>query len=197
MVKEQNILKKMEQVTKIGNNWTFYFDQNATKTRYIFADTKRNGSTIDTSQIITCLNSVPSGWHVIFIMHFAITREAAEIYAGADVLCHIVSAYNNRESGSYTGTYQTATYDFTNAVGTVDLIIGGHLHADASMDADNENNPSGIPLVATDTDSYRSHPEVEEDAVNSQCFDVVTVNYSAKTVKCVRIGRGSDRTFAY
>lgn len=36
-----------------------------------------------------------------------------------------------------------------------------------------------------------------EGTVNSQCFDVVTVNYTAKTVKCVRIGRGNDRDFSY
>ena len=185
----------VDKCVRFSTNWSFYYDDATRKTRYIFADTKRNGLTIDTFQIVSVLNSVASGWHVIFIMHFTLKSNTA-FYAGCDVLAHIVGAYNNRESGSYTGANQTITYDFTNAVGTVDLIIGGHTHADYSMDSDDENNPSGIPIIATDTDSYRSHTGTE-GTVDSQCFDVVTVDYTAKTVKCVRVGRGSDRSFTY
>ena len=184
-----------DRVTRISNNWTFYFDQAEIKTRYIFVDTKRNGMIIDKDQILSCLNSVASGWHVVIVMHFTLNNATA-LFAGCDLIAHIVSAYNNRESGSYSGSQQTATYDFTAAAGTVDLIIGGHKHADLAMGANDPNNPSGVPIIATDTDSYRDHAGTE-GTVNSQCFDVVTVNYSAKTVKCVRIGRGSDREFSY
>lgn len=184
-----------DKVTRIGSNWAFYFDQEVIKTRYIFVDTKRNGLTIDYQAIINCLNEVSSGWHVIILMHFTL-RNATTLFAGCDLLAHIVKAYNSKENGSYTGSYQTATYDFTNAVGTVNLIIGGHMHADYAMTANDTNNPSGVPIIATDTDSYRNHSETE-GTVNSQCFDVVTINYSAKTVKCVRIGRGQDRVFTY
>ncbi len=184
-----------DRVTRIGSNWTFYFDQAEIKTRYIFVDTKRNGMIIDKDQILSCLNSVASGWHVVIVMHFTL-NSATALFAGCDLIAHIVSAYNNRESGSYSGSQQTATYDFTAAAGTVDLIIGGHKHADLAMGANDPNNPSGVPIIATDTDSYRDHAGTE-GTVNSQCFDVVTVNYSAKTVKCVRIGRGSDREFSY
>ena len=128
-------------------------------------------------------------------MHFAL-RDASTLFAGCDLLAHIVKSYNDKISGSYTGSYQTATFDFTNAAGTVDLIIGGHMHADYSMDANDINNPSGIPIIVTDTDSYRNHPNTQ-NTVNSQCFDIITVNYSTKTVKCVRIGRGNDRNFSY
>ena len=184
-----------DKVTKIGSNWAFYFDQGINKTRYIFVDTKRNGLTIDSQATIDCLNTVGSGWHVVFLMHFTL-RNATTLFDGCDLVAHIVKAYNNRENGSYAGSYQTATYDFTNAVGKVDLIIGGHTHADYAINANDANNPSGIPIIATDTDSYRDHSGTE-GTVDSQCFDVVTVNYSAKTVKCVRIGRGSDRDFTY
>lgn len=190
-----------DRVTRIGSNWTFYFDQAEIKTRYIFVDTKRSGLTIDKDQIISCLNSVASGWHVVIVMHFTLKKNADDntitLFAGCDLIAHIVSAYNNRKSGSYSGSHQTATYDFTAAAGTVDLIIGGHMHEDLAMAAnDVENNPSGVPIIATDTDSWRN-PDVIEGTVASQCFDVVTVNYSAKTVKCVRIGRGEDRNFTY
>ena len=184
-----------DKCVRFGSNWSFYYDDVTRKTRFIFADTKRNGATIDVAQIVSVLNSVASGWHVIFIMHFTLKSNTA-FYDGCEVLAHIVKGYNDRENSSYTGSYQTVAYDFTNAVGTVDLIIGGHTHADYSMDADDENNPSGVPVIATDTDSYRNHTGTE-GTVNSQCFDVVTVDYTAKTVKCVRIGRGSDRTFSY
>lgn len=184
-----------ELTTRIGSNWAFYFDQQAIKTRYIFVDTKRNGLTIDYSAIINCMSAVQTGWHIIIVMHFTLAN-ATTLFAGCDLLAHIVKAYNDRSSGSYAGTYQTATYDFTNAVGTVDLIIGGHVHADYAMDADDANNPAGVPIIATDTDSYRNHPGTE-GTVNSQCFDVVTVDYTNKTVKCVRIGRGSNRSFSY
>lgn len=184
-----------DKVTRIGMNWAFYFDQEVIKTRYIFVDTKRNGLIIDVDAIINCLSSVENGWHVIILMHFTL-RNATTLFDGCDLLAHIVNSYNRKENGSYTGSYQTATYDFTNAVGKVDLIIGGHMHADYAMNADDTNNPSGVPIIATDTDSYRNSASIEGTA-DSQCFDVVTVNYSAKTVKCVRIGRGIDRDFAY
>lgn len=185
-----------EKVTRIDTQrWDYYFDHDAIKTRYVFLDTRRNGLIIDVPQIIACLNTVPAGYHVIFVMHFTLVN-ATTLFEGCNVLAHVVSAYNERQSGSYTGTYQTATYDFTNAQGYIDLIIGGHMHADFAMNANDENNPAGVPIIASDTDSYRNHSETE-GTVNSQCFDVVTINYSAKTVKCVRIGRGQDRVFTY
>ena len=75
-------------------------------------------------------------------------------------------------------------------------MIGGHSHADIAFEADSENNPAGIPIIVTDTDSWRNHDKTGA-SINSQCFDVVTVDYENKTVKCVRIGRGNDRSFSY
>ena len=184
-----------ENVTRLSSEWDFYFDQSALKTRYVFVDTKRNGNVIDIAAILDCLESVQSGWHVIFVMHFGLV-DSTTLFAGCDVLAHIVKAYNDRASGSYTGTYQSVTYNFTGAAGKIDLIMCGHMHADYAMPASDENNPAGVPIIATDTDSYRTTTSIE-GTVDSQCFDVVTVNYSAKTVKCVRIGRGSNRAFSY
>jgi hypothetical protein len=183
-----------EKVTRYGSEdyFDFYFDEPKIKTRYIFIDTKRDGRYIQNDAIINLLKETPENWHVIFVMHIVFYNSTA-LAQGADVLSHIVGAYNAREAGSYLGV----EYNFTTgAVGRVDLIIGGHSHSDWSMDASSGSNPAGIPIIVTDTDSWRDHLYTGA-TIDSQCFDVVTVDYANETVKCVRIGRGSDRSFSY
>ena len=100
---------------------------------------------------------------------------------------NIVDAYNARGSVTI-----TETYDFTGAAAKIYLMLGGHVHKDMSW-----ATPAGVPVVLSDCDCFaRSLSPVHvKGTVTEQCFDVVTVNYFDNTVKCVRIGRGENRTF--
>ena len=166
---------------------SFYFDREASRTRFIVLDTGRNSTFTAFDEFAEALLSAPSGYNIIIVEHF--------IYGNGYIrptfiqVMDVIAAYNNRNSVTITNTY-----DFTGATGTVQLILGGHTHSDMSWEIGAEGNVSGVPIIITDTDSYRNHSGTE-GTVDSQCFDVVSVDYAKKTVKCTRIGRGEDRTF--
>ena len=73
--------------------------------------------------------------------------------------------------------------------------FGGHAHIDYSF-----NTPGGIPVILTTCDS-----DIQESGgltrtrgtTTEQAFDVVLINYDTRTIKLVRVGAGSDRTFTY
>ena len=86
----------------------------------------------------------------------------------------------------------------------VEAIFGGHVHIDCDF-----KTPGGIPIIITDTDSSQTFmtyiDEDSGDAVKNysagtitECaFDAVNINYATKTIKCIRIGRGENRTISY
>ena len=88
------------------------------------------------------------------------------------------------------------TIDFSQSSNTSKIIacFGGHEHEDYSW-----TSPGGVQFILTDSDNA---PRTEtkdfgHDAgtIGEQCFDVVTINPSAKKIKAVRIGRGIDRSW--
>lgn len=162
---------------------------------YIFVDTGRGGNTLASmGAIISMLNGITEEMNVVFVMHivYKISSGNTSLSGSFLRLASIVNAYKNKTAGSGYG----ATWDFTNAHGKPIAIFGGHMHQDLDMTYNDENNPSGVPVIVTDTDSYRNHANTA-GTTDSQCFDVVTIDYMAKTIKCVRIGRGNDRTFTF
>lgn len=168
------------------NEFSFYFDRITSKTRFIFLDTGEDSTFTAFDELANVLNSTPNGYNIIFVAHF--------IYGGGYLrtsfrqVMDVIAAYNSR---TYVKVFKT--YNFTEAVGKVQLILGGHTHSDMSWEVGAEGNTAGVPIIITDTDSYRDHSGTE-GTVNSQCFDVISVDYTGKTVKCTRIGRGNDRT---
>ena len=76
----------------------------------------------------------------------------------------------------------------------VDAIFGGHCHLDYDS-----TSTGGIPIIMIDTDSSQTNSDdgYTVGTITEQCFDIVTVNYTAKSVKCTRVGRGQNREFAY
>lgn len=173
-----------------GTEFSFYFDHVSTKTRYIFIDTQRNGRTIPTTALINLLNATPQDYKIVFIVHYIYTSSG--FTSGAILLFNIINAFNSKTSGSYAG----ANFDFSSSNGKAICVIAGHAHADYQWDKDDEGNISGVPIIITDTDSTRNSAAIEGTS-DSQCFDVITINYNTNTINCVRIGRGSDRTFVF
>lgn len=70
--------------------------------------------------------------------------------------------------------------------------IFGHIHNDLVL-----YTSTGIPLIATDTDSSRLSSSNKYDytigTVTEQAFDIITVNYNNRNVECARVGRGKSR----
>ena len=100
-----------------------------------------------------------------------------------------------------------STYDFRTEDGVVKAkaeivaIIGGHMHYDYVTETND-----GVPIIFTDCDAgNRAVNNNERPAaskfvrgtITEQAFDVITINYSTKVIKAVRIGRGVEavRTF--
>jgi hypothetical protein len=104
----------------------------------------------------------------------------------------MLDAYNAR--GIYSNE-NVGTFDFSDAVAEVLFGIGGHTHIDSI-----NLSTAGIPIVVTDTDSYRTASEDYPYVVGTdqeQCFDVVTTDYTNSCARFVRIGRGVNRAVHY
>lgn len=188
--------KQMEdKVTFISDDCTFYYDRLTTRTRFIFVDTKSNGTSAVASirAVANLLGNTPENWHIILVVH---QYKTADRYTtpgvGANALLTMADLFNSRSSGSVPS--YGFSVDYTNANGKVELMLAGHLHKD-----DNYTSDGGIPVILIDCDcgsrtAQTTYPYVS-GTVTEQCFDVVTIDYSTGTIKCVRIGRGIDRNF--
>ena len=95
----------------------------------------------------------------------------------AAVIRDIIIGYNNRDVMQL----NNITYDFTEATGRIEFVIAGHTHADSYETIDNS-----VPVIIT-----------KNAWANSvACFDLVFVDYTARTVNCVRVGTGDNRQFS-
>lgn len=170
---------------------SFYYDSLSNKTRYIVLDTGEDSST--TGRVFTAyqefadtLLATPTGWNIVIMAHIV-------TYGRFLNCCDMMDAYNEKTTYS---SASVGTFDFTGATGKIICAFGGHTHVDSV-----ESTTGGIPVIVTGTDSSRVGQDPEYPYVigtdQEQCFDVVTINYTEKTIKCVRIGRGIDRTVNY
>lgn len=176
--------------TNDAGGWNFYYDRENTKIRFIVVDTGTNGSFTHYTELANCLLGIPSGYTAIIIGHWF--RQGDTITNSCTNISNMIDAYNSKTTVTISGT----TYDFSNASGEIALLLGGHAHDDY-----NWTTTGGTPVVLTDSDngprsSNASYPYVS-GTITEQAFDVVTINYTARTIKFVRIGRGADRSFSY
>lgn len=178
---------------------------------YTFATTDASGQVwrficVDTGNMTTGFNINQNSFNriidllkksenekIIFIAHIFSNNHAHTSFE--QDLEKVVDARNSL--GACTLENQSSdTIDFSQSSNTSKIIacFGGHEHEDYSW-----TSPGGVPFILTDSDNA---PRTEtkdfgHDAgtVGEQCFDVVTINPNAKTIKNVRIGRGIDRSF--
>lgn len=159
----------------LGGYFYYYWDDNVTNTRYVVLDTG-DDAVISQEQFswFDGVLSDGSDKNIIVIAHW--------LYEPNDYA-------NPLSGGDFTPSAETLMTKCDNA-GNVKAIIFGHIHADFSARTD-----GGIPMVATDCDSVGTHSSygATSNTVTEQCFDVMTVDYSSGSVKCVRFGRGVDR----
>ena len=170
-------------ITEYANDgyFDYYKDNPSTKTRYVIIDTGY-AENMDSEQIewVESVLDKDDGYKVLFFIHAVCENiNDAVVWRGyTNTLFPILDAHKSKVCG----------------------IFSGHTHTDESL-----STPGGIPIIITDTDSLRVAASSPTGTANTatagtdteQCFDVVTIDYSAKTIKCVRVGRGADRTITY
>ena len=171
--------KYADNIVNWGNLSYFYCDNKICKTRMVFLDTYKgqSGHTDSLNEQISWLNSVlqdcPNDYHIVVFQHSYFHNE------NNDDLVPIVDAI-------------VTTLDNFNLTGKakVEAIIAGHMHIDR-----NATTPGGIPVVLTTCDA--AYGQSGYGTINEQAFDVMTIDYVNRIIKCVRIGRGENRTISY
>lgn len=192
----------MENSVELTPDMYWHYDNKSTKIRFIALNTgvgDYNAWIADSTQaewFIKTLSETPNGYTVVIMPHvvFGLSNGELVISAIGTNIKSIVDAYVNKESG----TWNSVSYNFANAVGTISMILTGHAHNDGYLMSD-----AGYPIICTVCDAmWGSNQNVARGAsargtVNEHAFDIVCLDTTAKTIKCVRVGSGNDRTFTY
>lgn len=174
------------------DDWTFFVDKSESKTRFVFIDTGKLGYFKQFDALYKASTSVDEGWRIVIIAHWLNNNNSW--YQVAYDLRTFVDSYNERKIASISTV--SKQYDCTNAKGEIVTILGGHTHYDLDWSSE-----KGVPIIITDSDnglrSHNTNYPYEKGTVKEQCFDVITIDYAKKTIKCVRVGRGIDRAYTY
>lgn len=179
------VQKYADDVMVWGGADYFYRDNPTTKTRYICLDSgSGNGKSVEaqTAWLNNVLANTASGWHILVFVH---------------VVYMTTTDITNNTITSFMQSINTIldAYNADGTKGKVEAIFGGHTHIDA-----NKSTPGGIPIILIDCDvrtqSESGNPH-DAGTIGEQAFDIVTVNYTAETIYCTRVGRGSSRTISY
>lgn len=184
------VQSRNDDSTVYGEYTYFYADDTKTKTRTIFIDSGMEGSTLSAEQsawIDDVLESTPAGWHIICVWHIVYGLASGTTWqdvplslvptAFSSAVFSKLDAYNELSTGA-----------------KVEAIFGGHVHCDLDFNTD-----GGIPIVLVDTASKQplNGGSATVGTTTETAFDIITVDYNAKIIKCVRVGRGSNRTINY
>lgn len=176
-----------------GDEFYYYIDCPAEKTRYIYLDTATKNYNIMSNAaqqefVKEALKSTPDGWHIVAIAHiwrtvdYDVTPPADNGWSYGGTTClQMFHAYNNR-SGEY-----------ADCGGKVEFCIGGHTHVDASWLYENS-----IPVILTECECYnvRSGLPHTEGTINESSVNAVIADYNNNKIHIIRIGRGESRVVA-
>lgn len=169
---------------------SYIFDDIAEKIRFICINLNEgNNLTQQNDFFCGALRNTPAGWTIIFITHFTLENDGGTIkistkLTNTNSIIPAIEAYNARQ------VY--GTYDFTSAGAEVACVIGGHTHWDGMV-----KTSGGVPVIAVACDMHTGITGMAEGTITEQCFDVFTIDTSAKTINTKRIGYGADRSFTY
>lgn len=181
--------KQSDDFVTYGDYYYFYFDNSTTATRFICLDTWTGTPPYATYQaeiawLQDVINTAPTGYHFLIFAHVVYYPDTGGSY--------------NDPSTWISSTFMQDVFtvlDTAKANGkAIEAIFGGHCHMDY-----NAATSGGIPIVLIDCDGRQTVSGNAQTlgTTGEQAFDIVSVDYAAKTVKCVRIGRGSSRTITY
>ena len=170
------IINNNKNITSFGK-YSYYFDDDNQKTRYVCLDTgKRYLENTENEIISSVLNTVKSGWHIIILTHivFEYIEKKYQPKEHVKSLLELFDMYNARKLGT-----------------RIECIIGAHIHNDFVS-----RTEGGIPIVLVDSDAYlfstnrfvrkRMH-------LSEQCVTVFMPDYENNAIRTVRFGYGEDR----
>jgi hypothetical protein len=183
--------KQADYGMKYGEPYYFYFDNPTTKTRYICLDSMKDSNTVSSipepqkTWFENVLAATEDDWRILVFSHIIFDTnqwikplpvENLQMTVFMQSVCNICDTHNSTNQAKICG------------------IFGGHVHLDH-----NSTTNGGIPIMMIDTDAQTTYSDrlVDTGTETEQCFDIVTINYSNRAIKCVRVGRGIDRTFTY
>ncbi|AYH91850.1 tail protein [Lactobacillus phage Sabazios] len=145
-----------------------------------------------------------SDWHVMIFTHCPLPG-TFEVAAGqskltqinSDVLISVINAFQQGKALTVTGTSSdlpvSFDVDFTGqGSGVVIGLFSGHIHRDGQMVSNGINCVETSCSLCHAGDAGRVAGTLTED-----CWDVFSVNKSARTINAHRFGYGSDRTITY
>ncbi len=195
----------------------YYYDDKASKVRYIFIDgsdipykvdengkfiyTKQHTFAISQNQIDWLINEalmVPDeSYDIVVVGHtfnFEDDKEAPRLKLVNDIL----DAYKN--GGSVDSEYCEDDFevyvkaDFKSVKrGNIIACFAGHYHRDMV-----KYTTAGIPLIFTDCSIMYNYRTKRTDGEKSEIiFDMVTIDRDVKKIYVVRVGAGSDRIVEY
>ena len=174
-------------------SYQYYWDRKSTKTRFIVLNSGVNniGDGIcilqaDIDWAANIIDNTPADYHIIVIVH------AIGDYRNMTVPVEDSSAYFVYYSGA---SNLLTMLDGKLQTHNIEALFFGHTHFDAVV-----YSTGGIPLISTNSDAkwqYYGMPQPSDGTVEAQCFDVVTMDYTAKKIYLRRVGRGEDRTVTY
>lgn len=169
---------------------SYVLDNKSEKIRFICLNLNEgNNLTQQNDFFCSALRDAPAGWTIIFITHFSLENDGGTIkistkLTNTNSIIPAIEAYNARQ------VY--GAYDFTDAGAEVACVIGGHTHWDGMV-----KTSGGVPVIATSCDMHTGITGMTAGTTTEQCFDVFTIDTSAKTISTKRIGYGADRVFTY
>lgn len=180
------MLKDAEEFTTTAGSNVTVFDNESQMIRYIqFYYTSDSGYVEDVNTaLMDALDDAPAGWTVVLFSHAYWTTGETVPTASTTYANHILAKMDEMQA-------------------TVACWIVGHIHNDLVEEL---TSTGGKPLnvISTSTDSYRQMQNADsppytmtKGTTTEQCFDIVQIDTSAKTVKMTRVGVGSNRTYSY
>lgn len=143
-------------------------------------------------------------WHVMIFTHCPLPG-TFEVAAGqskltqinSDALISVINAFQQGKKMTITGTSSdlpvSFDVDFTSqGSGVVIGLFSGHIHRDGQMVSNGINCVETSCSLCHTGDTGRVAGTLTED-----CWDVFSVNKTARTINAHRFGYGSDRTITY
>lgn len=174
----------------------YYYDIDKTRIFVLQCNYGSNVYLTATRWILERMVELPEGYKIILFSHVIIEwSQSIETSVPKDRVNAVLNAMDAIKAGTSI-TYENRTYDYSKLSNVTPIaVFGGHAHIDYSF-----NTPGGIPVILTTCDS-----DIQEGGgltrtrgtTTEQAFDVVSINYDTRTIKLVRVGAGSDRTFTY
>lgn len=198
MMRNKNLVDDFHYLN-LGNDFTYTFtisDASNKKWRFICVDTldftSGTNINVNSSKKICDLLMASKGENIIFVAH--IYNDNHKHTDFEQDLEKIVDARNAQ--GVTTVSWGSIDFSASDPTSKVIACFGGHEHEDYDW-----TTPKGVPFILTDSDNAPRTETTkyghEYGTVGEQCFDIMTINPSTKTIKAVRIGRGIDRQFTF